>query len=187
GTGNILGLLRGLNDRLLEEGKCDEMFHTGNPDYDDFNEVFSIAGADPGDPPPDPFLPSPDYTFSDNTACAITTGQDGVPPCPEGHVHTYIPRAIDLVLIDQLEQGEQTATITGFAGFYVIGCFDDDIAVQTKLAIEQNLNDIGQYLNRCDKPSAHDDILGIFVQTLAPPIIVTDPDPSLPLSIVLVK
>jgi hypothetical protein len=182
GTGNIIGLLQGLNERLLEEGRCDQYFYTGNAGYDDFNEVLSLPGAEPGDV----IAPSPDHVFSLND-CWITSGQDGVAPDPEGHVHTYIPRAIDLVLIDELEQGDQTATITGFAGFYVIGCYDDSIAVQTKGLIEQNLNDVGSYLNRCDHPKGQDDILGIFVKKLAPPEAVTNPDPNLPLTIVLVK
>ncbi|MEK7247395.1 MAG: hypothetical protein AAB092_02875, partial [Chloroflexota bacterium] len=103
------------------------------------------------------------------------------------HVHTYTPRAIDLVIIDQLEQGSQTATITGFAAFYVIGCYDDGIATATKLAIEQNLASFHSYLNQCDRPRAHDDILGIFLKSIAPPEDVGDPDENLPLSIVLVK
>jgi|FLYL01.1.fsa_nt_gi Tfp pilus assembly protein PilX len=184
GTGNILGLLRGLNDRLKEEVKCDRLFFTGHPGYDDFNEVFSLPGAQPGDA----VVPSPDHAFSAND-CAVTTGVN-VPADPEGHVHTYLPRAIDLVLIDQLSptnQTQGTATITGFAGFYVIGCFDDSIAEQKKAEIEQNLNNIGPHLNRCDKPGAKDDILGIFVKKVAPPVQVADPDPNLPLTIVLVK
>jgi hypothetical protein len=181
-AGNLIGLLPGLNDRLLEEGRCDQLFGTGHAGYDDFNEVFDLPGAGPGDV----VTPSPDNVFSLN-ACWITSGQGGVPPDSAGHTHSYIPRAIDLVLIDQLEQGEQTATITGFAGFYVIGCFDDSIAEQRKLEIEQNLNDLGQYLNRCDHPTGQDGILGIFVKKLAPPTYVGDPDPNLPLSIVLVK
>ena len=42
-------------------------------------------------------------------------------------------------------------------------------------------------MNRCFRAGAQDDILGIFVRKLAPPTIVADPDPNLPLSIVLVK
>lgn len=182
GTGNILGLLQGLNDRLVEEGRCDQLFYTGHPGYDDFNEVFGLPGSEPGDT----IVPSPDHTFSLND-CWITSGQGGVPADSAGHVHTYIPRAIDLVLIDMLEQGDQTATITGFAGFYVIGCYNDSIAVQTKELIEQDLANIGPYLNRCDNPKGQDDILGIFVKKLAPPTAVSDPDPNLPLTIVLVK
>jgi len=177
GTGNIIGLLQGLNDRLEEEGQCDvSSFHTGNPGYDDFDEVFSLVCPDPDEP----IVPSPDNVFSQNE-CSITR------VCSAGHTHTYSPRAIDLVLIDQLEHAEQTATITGFAGFYVIGCFDDDIAEDTKAAIELDLTQMGSYLNRCEHPTGNDDILGIFVEKLAPPINVGDPAANLPLSIVLVK
>jgi len=182
GTGNIVGLLTGLNDRLEEEGRCDELFYTGNKKFDDFNEVFSLVGAEP------PIVPSADNVFSLNE-CSITCGP-GLPiQCDEKepHTHTYTPRVIDLVLIDQLEQGEQTATITGFAGFYVIGCFNDTIAQQTKQDIEKDLSNVGPFLNRCEKPGSNDDILGIFVEKLAPPINVGDPDENLPLSIVLVK
>ncbi len=182
GSGNILGLLQGLNDRLLEEGRCDQLFYTGHPGYDDFDEVFSLIGAGPGDP----VVPSADNVFVENP-CTITSGQDGVAPDPWGHVHTYNPRVLDLVLIDQLEQGQQTATITGFAGFYPIGCYDDSIARQTAEAIEVNLRNMGSYMNRCDNAGAKDDILGVFVQTLAEPLNVGDPDPNLPLAIVLVK
>ena len=182
GTGNIIGLLQGLNERLLEEGRCDQLFGTGHAGYDDFNEVFDLPGANPGDV----VTPSPDNVFSLND-CWITSGQGGVSPDPAGHTHTYIPRSIDLVLIDQLEQGDQTATITGFAGFYVIGCYPDSDAVQTKLDIEADLSQMSGFLNRCEHPTGQDDILGIFVKRLAPPTFVGDPDPNLPLSIVLVK
>ena len=94
---------------------------------------------------------------------------------------------VHLVLIDMLEQGEQTATITGFAAFYVIGCVDDDDGEATKTAIEADLTQIGTFLNRCESPTGQDDILGIFVQSLAPPMDVADPDANLPLAIVLVK
>ena len=78
----------------------------------------------------------------------------------------------------------------GFAAFYVIGCVDDDDAEATRDAIELALDDpdlMGAYLNRCEQPTGQDDILGIFVQTLAPSLDVGDPDELLPLSIVLVK
>jgi hypothetical protein len=176
GTGNIIGLLDGLGDRLSEEGRCDQLFSTGHPGYDDFDEVFSVVGADPADP----IVPSADCVFSLNE-CSITN------ECSDGHTHTYTPRVLDLVLIDQLEQGEQTATITGFAGFYVIGCVDDDDAEQTKADIEVDLTNIGPFLNRCDKLTGHDDILGIFVKELVPPLNPGDPDPNLPLSIFLAK
>lgn len=181
GTGNILGLLDGLNDRLVEEGLCDELYGAGDG-FDDFSDVFSLFGADPGEP----ITPSAENVFSENS-CAVTSGQGGIPEDPAGHVHTYTPRAIDLVIIDQLEQGSQTATITGFAAFYVIGCYDDGIATQTKLAIEQDLTNFHSYLNRCVRPRSQDDILGIFLKSLAPPEDVGDPDENLPLSIVLVK
>jgi hypothetical protein len=174
GTGNLVGLLRGLQDRLSEEGLCDQLSPTGGDGYDDFDEVFSLVGADP------PIVPSAENVFSLNE-CSITN------ECSDGHTHTYTPRVLDLVLIDQLEQGEQTATITGFAGFYVIGCVDDDDAEQTKADIEVDLTNIGPFLNRCDPVGAQDDILGIFVEKLAPPLNPGDPDPNLPLSIVLVK
>jgi len=183
GTGNILGLTDGLADRLAEEGKCDQLFGTGHPGYDDFNEVFGLPAAEPGTP----IIPSADLTFSENP-CFVITGVD-VPPdsYDPSHTHAYIPRALDLVLIDQLDGGDQVATITGFAGFYAVGCFDRDIIISVKLAIEQDLNNIDQYMNRCFRAGAQDDILGIFVRKLAPPTIVADPDPNLPLSIVLVK
>ncbi len=183
GTGNIIGLLSGLNDRLVEEGHCDDLFFSGNAGYDDFDEVLSITGGSSG-----PIVPSADNIFAENP-CHITNGVDGTPPdsYDPSHVHTYLPRAVHLILIDELQQGQQTATITGFAGFYVIGCYKDAIAYQKKLEIEQDLSNIGPYLNRCDSPNAKDDILGIFVQTLAPPENVGNPDPNLPLSIVLVK
>jgi hypothetical protein len=174
GTGNLVGLLRGLQDRLSEEGLCDQLSPTGGDGYDDFDEVFSLVGAAP------PIVPSADNVFSLNE-CSITN------ECSDGHTHTYTPRVLDLVLIDQLEQGEQTATITGFAGFYVIGCVDDDDAEQTKADIEDDLTNIGPFLNRCDPVGAQDDILGIFVEKLAPPLNPGDPDPNLPLSIVLVR
>ncbi|HUF53036.1 MAG TPA: Tad domain-containing protein [Dehalococcoidia bacterium] len=181
GTGNILGLLDGLNDRLVEEGLCDARFGAGDG-MDDFSDVFSLIGAVPGQP----VTPSADNVFSVND-CAVTSGQGGIPPDPAGHVHTYTPRKIDLIIIDEIEQGSQTATITGFAAFYVIGCYDDAIASQTKTAIEQDLSDFHSYLNQCHQPRAHDDILGIFIKSLAPPEAVGDPDENLPLSIVLVK
>lgn len=181
GTGNILGLLDGLNARLVEEGLCDELYGAGDG-YDDFSDVFSLIGADPGEP----ITASAENVFSENN-CAVTSGQGGIPADPEGHVHTYTPRAVDLVIIDQLEQGSQTATITGFAAFYVIGCYDDGIATETKLEIEEDLTNFHSYLNQCDHPRAHDDILGIFLKSLAPPEGVGDPDENLPLSIVLVK
>jgi len=174
GTGNIIGLLQGLNDRLSEEGRCDQLFSGGHPGYDDFDEVFSLVGADP------PIVPSAENVFSLNE-CSITR------TCSAGHTHTYTPRVLDLVLIDQLEQGEQTATITGFAGFYVIGCWKDSQAAATKTAIEADITQVDSFLNRCDKPNGQDDILGIFVEKLAPPLNPGDPDPNLPLSIVLVK
>ena len=175
GTGNIIGLLQGLNDRLEEEGLCDQLFGQGNPGHDDFNELFSIVGGDPGEP----VVPSADNIFSSNN-CYITSTHDD-------HVHTYIPRAVDLVLIDELEGGSQTATITGFAAFYVIGCVDGSQSIQTKEQIEMDLNQVGSYLNRCEQPTGQDDILGIFVKSLKPPDNVGDPDENLPTAIVLVK
>ena len=175
GTGNIVGLLQGLRDRLLEEGLCDQLFSTGHLDYDDFDEVFTIVGAAPGVP----VVPSPDAVFAEND-CDITS-VDG------DHEHTYMPRALTLILIDQLEKSAKTATITGFAGFYVIGCFDGDTSFQVKEAIEQDLTNFDSFLNRCEKPTGKDDVLGIFVKEIAAPIFVGDPDPNLPLAIVLVK
>lgn len=177
GTGNIIGLLQGLNDRLLEEGRCDDLFFTGNPGYDDFDEVFSIVGDNPNDPL---ILPSNDNVFAEND-CRITSTDS------DGNTYHYVPRLLDIVLVDHFEQGEQTTTVVGFAGFYAIGCIDDDDAEATRDAIEANLADMGAYLNRCDRPTGGDDILGIFVETLAPPLNVGDPDNRLPLSIVLVK
>jgi len=181
GTGNIIGLLQGLNDRLEEEGLCDQISSTGNPGYDDFDEVFSVVGADPGEP----IVPSAENVFSLNE-CSITNQCSENPP----HTHTYTPRVLDLVLIDRINKpggGPATATITGFAGFYAIGCYDDDDAEATKAAIELDLTQMDSYLNRCEHPTGNDDILGIFVEKLAPPLNPGDPDPNLPLSIVLVK
>ena len=182
GTGNIIGLLQGLNDRLEEEGLCDQISSTGNPDYDDFDEVFSVVGADP-DEPDGPIVPSAENVFSLNE-CSITN------ECSKGHTHTYTPRVLDLVLIDRINKpggGPATATITGFAGFYAIGCYDDDDAEATKAAIELDLTQMDSYLNRCEHPTGNDDILGIFVECLVPPLNPGDPDPNLPLSIVLVR
>jgi hypothetical protein len=178
GTGNILGLLDGLNARLEEEGKCDDLFGDGDG-TDAFNEVFTMVGSGPA-------VPSSDAVFNLNQ-CAITSGQGGVAPSSDGDVHTYTPRALNLIIIDQLEGGSQTATITGFAAFYVIGCVNDDNAVATKLAIERDLTDFDSFLNQCVRPRAQDDILGIFVKSLAPPQEVGDPDENLPLTVVLVK
>ncbi len=181
GSGTINGLLQGLEDRLAEEGKCDELFATGHTGWDDFDEVFSITGGGSG-----PVVPSADDVFSVND-CSITSGVDGVAPDPEGHVHTYVPRAIDLVLIDQLDQGSQTATITGFAAFYVIGCFRDSTSAAMKAQIEQDLTNFDSFLNRCEHPTGQDDILGIFVKSLKPPDVVGDPSPNSPVVVVLVK
>ncbi|HSP55515.1 MAG TPA: pilus assembly protein TadG-related protein [Dehalococcoidia bacterium] len=185
GTGVINGLLKGLNDRLLEEGKCDQLFGTGHASYDDFNEVFSMPGSHPGDV----IVPSATNVFSVND-CYVTTGIDVPPDRYDGDVHTFVPRALDLVLIDRLQPTNEThgtATITGFAGFYVVGCYRDSNAVSIKQQIETNLANMGSFLNRCDHPTGQDDVLGIFVKKLAPPEQVSDPDPRLPLSIVLVK
>ena len=179
GSGNIVGQIRkGLADRLDEErleARCDQLFSTGHAGYDDFDEVFSLVEATPG-----PIVPSALNCFSKNE-CSITR------ECDEGESHTFIPRVLDLILINELQNGENTATITGFAGFYVIGCFPDDDAQATKEAIEVDLTQMYSYLNRCEGAGAHDDILGVFVQTLAPPSDVGNPDPSLPMSVVLVK
>jgi hypothetical protein len=180
GTGTINGLLQGLEDRLSEEGRCDQLFGTGNSGYDDFDEVFSIAGGS------GPVVPSSEDVFSLND-CYVTSGQGGVAPDPEGHVHTYVPRAVDLVLIDELDQGSQTATITGFAAFYVIGCFRDDTSLATAAQIEQDLTNFGSYLNRCEHPTGQDDVLGIFVKSLKPADVMGDPDPNAPTAIFLVK
>jgi Flp pilus assembly protein TadG len=190
GTGTIVGLLQGLNDRLKEEGLCDKRFSTGHPLYDDFNEVFNLAGGGSG-----PVVPSASNVFVENQ-CSVTTGKkdDFHTTTPvgldtfDGDTHTFTPRAVTLVLIDQLCQGcGGTATITGFAGFYVIGCVKDAQAAATKTAIEANLANTAAFLNRCDSPTGQDDILGIFVKTVTDPLNVGDPDPRLPLSIVLVK
>lgn len=182
GTGNILGLLTGLNDRLNEEGRCDQLPFIGDLNgYDDFDEVFSLVGATPGQP----IVPSASNVFSLNK-CSITNECSEKPP----HSHTYTPRVLDLVLVDRFNKpggGPATATITGFAGFYVIGCVDDSQAAATKAAIEADITQVDSFLNRCDKPGSKDDILGIFVEKLAPPLNVGNPDESLPLSIVLVK
>jgi hypothetical protein len=179
GTGTINGLLQGLRDRLVEEGKCDDLFGDGDG-ADEFQETFSMPGSSSG-----VVQPSADAVFSENP-CDVTTGVD-VPAEGNGHVHNYIPRALHLILIDELEPNGQTATITGFAGFYPIGCFEDDDVQVVKAAIEANLANFGQYLNRCPQPTGQDAVLGIFVQTLQPPEDVSDPDPNLPISIVLVK
>lgn len=177
GTGNAVGLLQALRDRLLQEGTCDEMFFTGNVGFDDFNEVFSLAGADPGDP----IVPSADNVFSENTICRITEQDD------QGHTHTYQPRVLSLLLVDYYAQGDQTTTIAGRAAYYVIGCYHRDESDATKAAIEQDLNQIGSFLNRCQGATGQHDVLGIFVQELEVPMDVRDPDPNLGLAIVLVK
>ena len=92
GTGTINGLLQGLRDRLLDEGKCDNLFGDGD-DFDEFPEVFSVPGWSGG-----PVLPSAGMVFSENS-CAVTTGVDA-PSEGNGHVHTYIPRALHLILIE---------------------------------------------------------------------------------------
>ncbi len=180
GTGTINGLLQGLEARLGDEGLCDRRFGPADRSgYDEFQEVFSIPG-DTGQP----VVPSADNIFSEND-CEITCG-----PCPgddASHAHQYMPRAVHLVLVDQFEQSGQVATITGFAGFYVIGCFRDNVAEATADAIQADLTDFAAYLNRCVRPTGQDLILGVFVQTLQPSINVSDPDPNLPLAIVLVK
>lgn len=180
GSGTINGLLQGLEDRLDEEGLCDQAFGTGHAGYDDFDEVFSILGSG------GPVVPSPEDVFSIND-CDITSGEGGIAADPEGHVHSYVPRVVDLVLIDQLDQGSQTATITGFAAFYVIGCFRDNISDQTKIQIEQDLTDFDSHLNRCAHPTGQDNVLGIFVKSLKPADIVGDVDPNAPTVILLVK
>jgi hypothetical protein len=180
GTGAINGLVQGLEDRLNDEGKCDDLFGDNNG-YDNFEEVFSMPGSSGG-----PVVPSADAVFSENP-CSVTAGVD-VPPDPyHGHNHTFLPRGLHLILIDELEPNAQTATITGFAGFYPIGCFSDNTVQAVKAAIEADLTDFGTYLNRCAHPTGQDVILGVFVQTLQPPADVSDPDPNLPISIVLVK
>jgi hypothetical protein len=175
----INGLVQGLEDRLNDEGKCDDVFGDGN-NFDDFDEVFGMPGGGGG-----PVVPSPDVVFSENP-CSVTTGVD-VPSEGNGHVHTFLPRALHLILIDELEPNAQTATITGFAGFYPVGCFSDNDAPSVKQDIEADLTNFGNWLNTCDQPTGQDVILGIFVQTLQPPEDVSDPDPNLPISIILVK
>lgn len=177
GTGTVNGLVQGLEDRLNDEGKCDDLFGDGD-DFDNFEEVFGLPGGG------GPVVPSPDIVFSEN-ACSVTTGVDI--PAESPHVHTFLPRALHLILIDQLEPNAQTATITGFAGFYPVGCFRDNDAQAVKAAIEADLADFGSLLNKCDSPTGQDVILGVFVQTLKPPEQVSDPDPNLPISIILVK
>lgn len=179
GTGVINGLVQGLEDRLNDEGKCDDVFGDGDS-FDNFDEVFSMPGGGGG-----AVVPSPDVVFSENP-CSVTTGVD-VPAEGNGHVHTFLPRALHLILIDELEPNAQTATITGFAGFYPVGCFSDNDAQSVKQDIQADLTDFGNYLNKCDQPTGQDVILGVFVQTLKPPEQVSDPDPNLPISIILVK
>jgi hypothetical protein len=177
GTGTINGLLQGLRDRLLEEGKCDDLFGDGDG-FDEFQETFSMPGGS------GTVVPSNDAVFAENP-CDVTTGVEV--PAEGSHVHNYIPRALHLILIDELTPSGHTATITGFAGFYPIGCFQDDDVQTVKQAIEADLANFGSYLNRCPQPTGQDAVLGIFVQTLQPPELVSDPDPNLPISIVLVK
>src|SRR5207302_401483 len=144
GTGNIIGILQGLNDRLKEEGKCDQLFGRGHAGFDDFNEVFALPGSG------QPVVPSATNVFNNNS-CYITSGQNGVPADTiDGDTHVYIPRAVDLVLINQLSPTNQThgtATITGFAGFYVIGCFADSSVAATKPAVVQDHSNFGIFLN----------------------------------------
>ena len=43
------------------------------------------------------------------------------------------------------------------------------------------------FMNKCVQPNGQDEVIGIFVKEVAAPIFVGDPDPNLPLAIVLVK
>jgi len=176
-TGVKGGMVAALADRLEKEGLCDQLFSAAPNDIDDFDEVFSLVGAAPGDP----IVPSNKNVFSENE-CRITE------VCDQGHTHTYNPRVINLILVDQYVQGGQTAEIVGFAAFYVVGCFNDDDAPAVQADIEQDLTKMDDYMNECQSGGGGQDvILGVFVEKLAPPLNMGDPDPNLPLSIVLVK
>jgi hypothetical protein len=92
-----------------------------------------------------------------------------------------------LILVDEYAQGDQTTTIAGRAAYYVIGCHHRDESGAIKAAIEQNLSNMAPYLNRCQGANGQYDVLGVFVQELAIPINVQDPNPNAGLAIVLVK
>jgi hypothetical protein len=177
GTGPLSTVLAGIEDRLAEEQLCDSTFGPGNrTGYDEYAEVFSVVGD-----ASQPAEPSASHVFSANN-CASDCG-----PCVNdnsSHHHDYMPRVIDLVLVDRFE-ATGAPTITGFASFYVIGCYAAADAEATRSTIEANINDLDVYLNRCNNPVGQR-VLGIFTRSLAPAIDVDDPNINLPLSIVLV-
>jgi len=171
------GMVATLADRLAKEGLCDQLFSTGHAGYDDFDEVFSLPGAAPGDP----IVPSNKNVFSENE-CRITE------VCPVGHTHRYNPRVINLILVDRYVRGGHSAEIVGFAAFYIVGCFDNADAPAVQADIEQDLTKMDDYMNECQSGGGGQDvILGVFVEKLAPPMNPGDPDPNLPLSIFLAK
>jgi len=175
-TGEKGGMIAALNDRLTWEGLCDSRFHTGNTGHDDFDEVFSLVGATPGQP----IVPAAGAIFSENDCRVPKTDSDG-------KTYALNPRVINLLLVDEYKSGEKTAKIVGFAAFYVIGCYNHADAPAIEAALNVDLRNMSTYMNQCPKAGGQDVVLGVFVQKLAPPINVGNPDESLPLSIVLVK
>lgn len=180
-TGGKVGALKkGLATRLAFEidpsyagQTCDAKFGSDANTFDDFGEVFSLPS---GAPP----IPSPDNVFTENDCALTVTDQDGVE-------RDIIPRLVTIVVTDALEKSSTTTTVTGFAGFYIVGCIDSGDAEATKAAIEANLGDFSAYLNRCEAAAGQDVVAGIFVKNVLPAGDVGDPVEGLPLSIVLVK
>jgi hypothetical protein len=196
-TGAKVGdVAKGLGDRLGFEigqkpkdvlsvdqsGQCDRAF--GNLDtYDDFIEVFSL----PGD---GPVVPSPHNVFVQN-ACQITVTLNS------GKTRSLVPRSVTIIITDTLIQGEQHTTITGFAGFYIIGCVRDSHAAAAKATIEANLDNLridtlqaqlpGSFKPRCENITGQDVVLGVFVKEVTPSGDLGDPLDLAPLALTLVK
>jgi hypothetical protein len=187
-TGQSVASLRhALNERLSFEidpdyrpQTCDAQF--GNNDtYDDFHEVFSVIGAGP-------VVPSPDNVFVENNCRLEVTATLGQGNNAQTMEYEFIPRLVNLIITDRFEQGSQTTTITGFAGFYLIGCVPGGEAESIKAEIEADFeNNASQFLNRCTSNAPQQVVLGIFVKNLLPSGDVGDWDENLPRSIVLVR
>ena len=189
-SSNPTDFLQGVAERLAEEGLCDTSFGSvpfplnGAAGLDGFDEVFSIVGQEANEW----VIPHPANVFADND-CAIECGLAPLSACPDNasHRHNYMPRAMDLVLVDRLQTSASTATITGFARFFVIGCYDEANAAALKTSVENDpLRDTNGFLNQCGSFTGNESVVGIMVKSLAPAIDVGDPDANLPLSIVLV-
>jgi len=188
-SGNSNDLFAGLAQRLddeIDNGLCDARFGD-NDDFDDFAEVFSIVGSDPSEI----IVPSATgNVFADND-CAIDCGPAPLLGCPgdiSSHRHHYLPRALDLVLVNRLQPSSGTATITGFTRFYLIGCYPAADAEATKQFIGEPIPvRYDEALNRCDTLTGDDVVIGVPIRSLAPAIEVKNPNRNLPLSIILVK